>query len=46
MNEQEIFNKVASHLLKQNRRAVDEERNCKYRSPTGGHVCSRLSYSG
>lgn len=35
MNEQETFNKVRDHLLKQKCKARDNERVCMYRAPDG-----------
>jgi hypothetical protein len=33
--EQEVFDKVASHLLTQNKKALDEENYCVYLAPDG-----------
>lgn len=35
MTLQEIFDKVVTHLLKQNARAVDWDGSCQYRAPDG-----------
>lgn len=35
MNAQEIFEKVAAHLLSQNAQALDKGGNCLYRDPSG-----------
>ena len=35
MTAQQIFDKVAIHLLTQNKRAIDEDKICKYRTEDG-----------
>jgi hypothetical protein len=35
MTKQQIFDKVAKHLLKQGKRSKNEEGDCRYRSPDG-----------
>jgi hypothetical protein len=35
MNKQEIFTTVATHLLTQNEKALDEDNNCVYRTDSG-----------
>ena len=39
MNKQEVFNKVATHLIKQGQRSVDHEAACLYRGP-GNLMCA------
>lgn len=39
MNKQEMFNKVASHLMGQKKRAKSAKGNCKYRT-TDGLMCA------
>jgi hypothetical protein len=36
MNNQEIFDKVVTHLRKQNAKSVGDHQECLYRSPDGG----------
>lgn len=35
MTEQEVFNRIAAHLLTQNVRSLDSHGNCMYRGPAG-----------
>lgn len=35
MNAQEVFDKVATHLLTQKKRSIDSKKGCLYRGPDG-----------
>ena len=39
MTEQELFDKVSNHLLKQNKHSMDSDKSCKYRG-NGGRMCA------
>ena len=50
MNNQQIFDKVAKHLLKQNAKAINADGTCLYRSPKNrkcavGCLIKRAAYS-